>query len=185
MGFHLQELVKENLHELYALEDLLNVESLWEEHRLSPHVCGLDSDPCTTENGHNHNHHHHNHCDSLLSHNILVCIPYLGLGLGKNQIYLGYDFDTAAAAAAAVAKYLLREAIDRFLLGQNRHLHLGYNAASLSVSDHLDSCNVQLLGVRLYHVSEAVRLSTGASKQRHHRLCYDFFFLNKRKSYSH
>ena len=84
-----EQLVEENLRKLPALEGGVD-----EKCHLSPHVCDLDSGPCTTENGHNHNHnHHHNLCDSLLGHSIFVCTLYLGLG--KDRIYLDCDSDVA------------------------------------------------------------------------------------------
>ena len=51
-------------------------------------------------------------------------------------------------------------------LAKAERLHLGCNAGSQSVSDHLVSDSVQLLGVhvRPYRTSEIVRLSTREGK---------------------
>ena len=149
MVLHLREqVVEENLHELFALEGRFDVKSFCGEHRLSHHVCDLVSG---TENGHNHNH-LHILCDSLFGHSIFVCTLFLGLGLGKDQIYLDYDSDMADS--------YFRELSEMYVLAKIERLHLRCNAGSQSVSGHLVSCSVQLLGVRLYHTSEIFRLST-------------------------
>ena len=120
MGLHLREQldqVEEYLHELSALEGRFDVKRLCrcgEEHRLSHHVCDLVSD---VENGHNHNNHLHTLCDSLLSHSIFVCTPFLGLGLGKDQIYLDCDSDIADIYVCELSgKYVLVK-IDAYICG--------------------------------------------------------------------